>query len=172
MTAGRKLAADLHLVGEDGQTVVLPAGSTVPSEYKKLVTNPNVFVEDEDETVDPAIAEAEAAQAAADADAATAKAAAEAAAKAEVDAAQAQAQADADALAAQAAQAAANDAAAAAQAEAEAAAVAAAAQTVDYSALSFPDLQGLAKTRGLSGAGNTATLIARLEADDRDNTKE
>lgn len=40
----------------------------------------------------------------------------------------------------------------------------------DYDAMTFSDLQGALKKRTLSAQGDKGTLIARLEADDRDNT--
>lgn len=41
-----------------------------------------------------------------------------------------------------------------------------------YGERSFPELQVALKSRGLSAQGNTKTLIARLEADDRDKAAE
>lgn len=165
--AGRKLAADVHVIGEDGQAVVLPGGTKAPKWALEQITNPACFVDENDEQgSDEAEAEA-AAKAQAATDAAAAEAAAKdadaAAAQAAADAAAAQVQADADAKAA----ADAKEAAEKAAAEAEAAKGA-----VDYASIKFPELQALVKSRGLSAAGNTETLIARLEADDRDKSKE
>jgi hypothetical protein len=41
-----------------------------------------------------------------------------------------------------------------------------------WDSLSFPELQAAAKSRDLSGAGNTETLIARLNAADKDDAIE
>ncbi len=142
----RILATDVHVHLEDG-TVVLEAGTVFDEKYAEFVTNPACFIGDEPAPEPtPAPAEPTEAEVAA------------AAAKVTADAAAAKAKADADALAA-----AGNGTPAVVTPV-----VTPAAEVVDYSTIGFPALQALAKTRELSGAGNTAALIARLEADDRD----
>jgi len=47
-------------------------------------------------------------------------------------------------------------------------AAAIAAEDGEHSALAFPALQARVKARGLKADGNTQTLVARLEAHDRD----
>lgn len=103
----RLLAVFVHVVGEDGENVVLAPGSKVPGWAKDQVTNPKAFAstgDDKDEDTAPA--------------------------------------AVADDLAG------------------------------EYEDESFSVLQSIAKARSLSGQGNKAALVARLEADDREKAAE
>lgn len=138
---GRVLVSDVHVTDKTGNVVVLATGSELPDWAEKLVTNPAAFGDDVATAPTPAPTPAPAAVEPTDEEVA-----------AKVEAERLAAEADVARLAAEAA----------AQGSGDKTAVEA------YGELQFPALQALAKGRGLSGAGNAATLIARLEADDRD----
>jgi hypothetical protein len=117
-----KVAASyLHLLGEDGQPVVLTPGQVIPEAIAHRVTNPAAFTVIEEAPVAPP------------ADAGTPTA----------DAGTPTADAGTPEVAAP-----------------------------SYEDKAFADLQATAKSRGLSGAGTVAVLIARLEADDREKAAE
>lgn len=157
MSAVKVAVANIHVQTDTGEVVVVKTGQRVPKELLQFIGNKDAYTEVDDASDDDrqAVIEAGRAQAAADA---------------------AKAQADADAAAAQAKV----DAEAKAKADGQGDDQGGAGDAKPYDPTTEPEsdkkyadrgfqaLRAAAKARDLSGEGNTETLIARLEADDRD----
>lgn len=164
MSAVKVAVANIHVQTDTGEVVIVKTGHRIPKELLKFIGNTDAYTEVDDSADDERQALIEAGRAQAQADAAKAQA--------DADAAAAQAKADADAAAKVAGQGA-DDQGGANQGGDDGQKPAYDPTTEPesdkkYVERGFQSLRAAAKARDLSGEGNTETLIARLEADDRD----
>ena len=157
MSAVKVAKTDIHVIGGDGLPRIVKKGSRIPVEFLSRITNPDAFevleVDGPPATV-VVSGQGDSPQAAADAQAAADQ-------KAAADQADDETPDDAEAKAA------AEQAALAEARKAYDPATEAEADKV-YAERAYRSLQAAAKARGLKGDGDQATLVARLEADDRD----
>lgn len=161
MAEQKVLRAFVHVVGADGYSVALAPGTIVPAEYADQITNPAAFnvVEGESETPEPTPVTPEPTPVAPEPTPVTPEPTPVTPDGGDTPPWEAT-------PVAPAVDPAATDEGA--EAVETPAVEATPAVEVAYGELSFRDLQETAKSRGLSGQGNTETLIARLEADDRE----
>lgn len=162
MSAVKVAKTDIHVIGDDGLPRIVKKGSRIPVEFLSRITNPDAF--EVLEVDGPPATEVVSGQGVSPQAAADAQAAADQKAAADQAAAE---QADDETPDDAEAKAAAEQAALAEARKAYDPATEAEADKV-YAERAYRSLQAAAKARGLKGDGDQATLVARLEADDRD----